>query len=59
MEQLDAKTDDGNRSREEAPKGEPELALGHLAPESVSQLNVILGLRSDRASKGPAGETWE
>lgn len=35
MEQLDEKTDDGNRSWEEALKGEPELALGHLAPESV------------------------
>lgn len=34
MEQLDAKTDDGNRSWEEAPEEEPELALGHLAPES-------------------------
>lgn len=35
MEQLDEKTDGGNRSWEEASKGEPELALGHLAPESV------------------------
>lgn len=31
----DGKTDDGNRSWEEASKGKPKLALGHLAPESV------------------------
>lgn len=35
VEQLNEKTDDGNRSWEEASKGKPELPLGHLAPESV------------------------